>query len=247
MNADLCFVFHRRSSAFIGGYSFLCSLLWDIGQPLTIALDATYSLDDNLSGVGVYSREILRGLAAAHPETRFLWCYRPHRLRRSWKESMPANCRRRLLQEPLAPRGADLFHSLNQRLPRARLRHTVATFHALFVLTGEYSTPEFRARFAEQARHAAQAEAIIAVSEFTARQVHEILGVERQRIHVIHHGVTLPAAGDGPREKMILHVGAIQRRKNLSRLIEAFERVPAPWRLVLAGSNGFGAEEILQR
>jgi glycosyltransferase involved in cell wall biosynthesis len=40
----------------------------------------------------------------------------------------------------------------------------------------------------------------------------------------------------------------VQTRKNLLRLIEAFERVaPAPWRLVLAGGDGFGAGEIRDR
>lgn len=214
---------------------------------MQIALDATYSLDDNLSGVGVYSRELQRGLAETHPEADFLWCYRPHRLRRSWSEVLPPNCHRRILQEPLAPRGADLFHALNQRLPGARLRHTVATFHDVFVLTGEYSTPEFRLRFAEQARQAAEADAIITVSEFTAGQVHELLGVERSRIHVVHHGISVRTAVEAPREEIILHVGAIQHRKNLSRLIAAFETVSPPWRLVLAGSNGYGAHEILRR
>lgn len=221
---------------------------------MTIALDATYSLDENLSGVGVYSRKLLYGLAEAHPDTEFLWCYRPHRLRRAWKEILPRNCGRRLLQEPLVPRGADLFHGLNQRLPRARFRHTVATFHDLFVMTGDYSTPEFRRRFAAQALQAAEAaEAIITVSAFTARQVEELLGVERRRIHVVHHGVELPtpaeipSAAAGQRQPIILHVGAIQRRKNIRRLIEAFERVEPAWKLMLAGSAGFGAEEIVAR
>jgi glycosyltransferase involved in cell wall biosynthesis len=215
---------------------------------LNIALDATYSLDENLSGVGVYSRELLAGLAAAYPECKFRWCYRPHRFRKSWGATFPANVRRGLLQEPFVPRGADLFHGLNQRLPRARLRHAVATFHDLFVLTGEYSTPEFRHRFAEQARHAAaEAEAIITVSEFTARQVQELLGVEHARIHVVHHGITAKSVSTVAREKVILHVGAIQRRKNLARLVDAFERVDPAWRLVLAGSNGYGADEIMRR
>jgi len=48
-----------------------------------IALDATYSVGRTCPGVGVYSREILRGLAQAHPEAEFLFCYRPHRLLRS--------------------------------------------------------------------------------------------------------------------------------------------------------------------
>ena len=50
---------------------------------MKVALDATYSLGDDLSGVGVYSREILFGLAARHPEARFRFCYRPHRYLRA--------------------------------------------------------------------------------------------------------------------------------------------------------------------
>ena len=86
-----------------------------------IAIDATYSLGDNLSGVGVYSREIVYGLARAHPESAFQFCYRPHRFVRSWREKLPPNCSRFLLQEPLLPRRADIFHGLNQRLPAGRL------------------------------------------------------------------------------------------------------------------------------
>jgi glycosyltransferase involved in cell wall biosynthesis len=145
------------------------------------------------------------------------------------------------------PRRADLFHGLNQRLPTIRPRRTVTTFHDLFVLTGDYSTPEFRRRFAEQARRAAaESDRIITVSEFTAAQVHQLLGVERSRLRVVHHGVHIPQPSLLAREKIILHVGAIQARKNVGRLIQAFETIPADWRLVLAGSAGFGAEEILR-
>ena len=217
-------------------------------EPADIALDATYSIGDALSGVGVYSREILSGLAAAHPEATFRFCYRPNRFLRSWREKLPPNARRRLLQEPVLPRRADLFHGLNQRLPTRRLRRTVTTFHDLFVLTGDYSTPDFRRRFADQARRAAaESDLIIAVSQFTATQVEQLLGVEPSRLRVIHHGVRVPPPGSTPREKIVLHVGAIQKRKNVSRLVEAFEGIPPDWRLILAGSAGFGADEILAR
>ena len=46
---------------------------------------------------------------------------------------------------------------------------------------------------------------------------------------------------------MILFVGAIQRRKNIAGLVEAFEHTAPGWRLVLAGSSGFGAEDALKR
>jgi O-antigen biosynthesis alpha-1,2-mannosyltransferase len=227
---------------------------------VTVALDATYSIGDEISGVGVYSRELMSGLARAHPEARFLYCYRPHRFTRSWREPLPGNARRGLLLERFGPgsflsfgwRRAALFHGLNQRLPAVRLRRTVVTFHDLFVLSGEYSTAEFRARFAEQAREAAtRADLILTVSAFTKSQVTGLLGVEPGRVRVVHHGIRLlplAAGGDGAeRERVILHVGAIQKRKNIARLVEAFEAVDPSWRLVLAGSNGYGWQEILAR
>jgi hypothetical protein len=120
-------------------------------------------MGEALSGVGLYSREILLGAAAAHPEAGFDFCYRPHRYFRSWWEALPSNARRRLLAEPWGPRSAGLFHGLNQRLPRFPMRRAVATFHDLFVMTGEYSTPEFRLRFTAQARDAAaRADLVIA-------------------------------------------------------------------------------------
>jgi glycosyltransferase involved in cell wall biosynthesis len=50
------------------------------------------------------------------------------------------------------------------------------------------------------------------------------------------------------RESIILSVGALQLRKNTIGLVQAFERLPKPWRLVLAGSStGYRADEILSR
>jgi glycosyltransferase involved in cell wall biosynthesis len=215
---------------------------------LRLALDATYSIGEALSGVGLYSREMLAHLPAAHPEAKFSFCYRPHRLLRAFREPAPRNARRCLLAEPWGPRGADLFHGLNQRLPRLRLRRAVATFHDLFVMTGDYSTPEFRARFTEQARDAAaRADAVIAVSAFTRAQVIGLLHVEPRRVHVVHHGIRALELPRAEREPVVLSVGAIQKRKNIARLVEAFEAVESPWRLVLAGSEGFGASAILER
>jgi len=217
---------------------------------LRIALDATYSLDRQLSGLGIYSRQILFGLPYAHPEARYRFCYRPHRFLRSFSENLPPNCARCLLGYGL-PLSSDLFHGLNQRIDSARYRRTVATFHDLFVITGEYSTAEFRKRFVEQARRAAErSDLIIAVSRFTAEQVRDLLKVDQSKIRVVHHGFRpLPkTAVTAVRENVILSVGAIQRRKNIARLVEAFERVDAPgWKLILAGSFGFGAAEIQGR
>jgi glycosyltransferase involved in cell wall biosynthesis len=203
---------------------------------------------DDLSGVGVYSRNLLLALSTAHPETRFDCYYRPHRLLRACSEPLPPNTRRRALVEPFSFGVPPLFHGLNQRLPEMRLKRSVATFHDLFVLTGDYSTAEFRVRFAAQARAAAaRADAIIAVSAFTASQVIDLLKVDPAKVAVVHHGVRELAYPPVAREKVILNVGAIQVRKNVERIVEAFEAVEGEWRLVLAGASGYGADRILRR
>lgn len=229
---------------------------------LKIALDATPSAGADLSGVGVYSRELMRELARLYAaEAEWIWAYRSQRWRAAWfgGPTPPSGVRRRPMFESWTPR-ADLFHGLGQRLPAVfdrlpRRARTVVTFHDLFVMTSDrYSTPEFRARFTAQAHEAARrADAIIAVSRFTAGQVESLLGVEPARIHVVHHGVRPLAVPPGiARQPLILSVGALQVRKNTLGLLRAFERLPGPvasgWKLVLAGSRGggFGAEELLR-
>jgi glycosyltransferase involved in cell wall biosynthesis len=211
-----------------------------------IAADATYTLDKNPTGVAVYSNELLNGMAAAHAQTNFLYCYRPHRFLRSLAQASRSNVWRWPLLEA-GPRPGNLFHGLNQRLPRKRWALQVATFHDLFVMTHEYSTAEFRARFTQQARHAAaNADLIIAVSRFTACAVEQLLGVDQKRIRVVPHGVRPPRAVSIDREKLVLSVGSIQKRKNTARLVRAFAAMPAGWRLVLAGGRGYGADETLR-
>ncbi|HYP14355.1 MAG TPA: glycosyltransferase family 1 protein [Bryobacteraceae bacterium] len=219
---------------------------------MRVALDATYSIGRHLSGVGVYSNELLQGLARERPDLRFQFCYRPHRFFKSLGQHLPANASRFLLHDRYrVPSRADLFHGLNQRLPDRHMRRRVVTFHDLFVFTHEFSTPGFRDRFQSISRSAAErADLIIAVSQFTADQLTGILNVDPARIRVVHHGVqpeyfaTSPAL---PREKVVLHVGAIQSRKGIETLIAAFEALPSEWRLVLAGSLGFDADSIVQK
>jgi glycosyltransferase involved in cell wall biosynthesis len=61
--------------------------------------------------------------------------------------------------------------------------------------------------------------------------------------------VRLPdTRSEAQRENLVLFVGALQVRKNVARLVEAFERMPSTWRLTLAGAaNGFGAAGIMDR
>ena len=67
------------------------------------------------------------------------------------------------------------------------------------------------------------------------------------RIRVIHHGVLpRPVHPEIPREKVILCVGALQKRKNQTALVRAFRAAPPDWTLVLAGSEGYEAQAVLR-
>lgn len=227
---------------------------------MRIAVEATHVLDRNPSGVGVYSRRLIEELLRAAPDDRFTLAYRSNRLFRALREGNPGrNSRRALLEEPWTrfwAAGVDLFHGLNQRAPRTRFAKTVTTFHDLFVMTGEYSTADYRERFTALAREAAQrSDRIIAVSSFTGGQVADLLGFPRDRIDVIPHGVDPPRiASEEETETLrkrlelpgpfVLHVGAIQARKNVARLAAAFEGLDEQVTLVLAGGEGYGAGEI---
>lgn len=216
---------------------------------MRIALDASYSTGGQLTGIGVYSSRLIESLAETHPHDRLLLCYRAKQFLAAHRPSF-RNARKRLLLPPFSLFRADVFHALNQRVDSRPSRRVVSTFHDLFVLTSEYSSPEFRARFAAQARSAAaRSDAIIAVSEFTSHQIQELLGVPKSRIVVVPHGVDLPPAPDEQkRENIVLFVGALQLRKNIERLVTAFEQSPRDWKLVLAGSSsGYGAAAILDR
>ncbi len=220
---------------------------------MRIALDATYTVGPEPTGIAVYSEKLLSEFFKLYPSNDFLLCYRPKQFLQSLRKSRSSpgftNATRRLLIPSLRLFEADVFHALNQRVDWRPARRVVATFHDLFVMTSEYSSAEFRARFTQQARQAAaHSDLIVAVSQFTASQVRDLLQVPERAIRVIPHGVDpAPQLGSSAREKMILFVGVLQIRKNVDRLVKAFERVPPDWRLVLAGSTtGFGARQILQ-
>jgi len=216
---------------------------------LNFHLDATYSVGPLPTGVANYSLEIMNGLCTRYPNDSFCRCYRPHRFLPSFQEDLPSNAYRSLLVDGWFPRKPRLFHGLNQRLPQLAAKRMVSTFHDLFVMTSEYSTLDFRERFTEQAKDAAQrSDLICCVSAFTAGQVEDLLKVDASRIRVIHHGARPPQPESitpvVQREPVILFVGAIQKRKNVAGLVRAFSAVPAPWRLVLVGGKGYGWEEV---
>lgn len=154
-------------------------------------------------------------------------------------------------------RGADVFHCTNQvRTPPRRIPVT-ATIHDLtcWKMPGFHASANVKAdrEFAE--RVLKRAAGLIAVSETTRRDAIEILGIPPERIRTIYNGVAdayFDAPMPPPRLKpYVLFVGTIEPRKNVDRLLDAWELLPADVRreydLLVAGGPGWHCEATLER
>jgi len=102
------------------------------------------------------------------------------------------------------------------------------------------------------------AKKIIAVSKNTKKDLVELYKIPENKIEVIYEGVNamrnyewhanLRKKYKIPDEKYFLFIGRLEKRKNVEGIIEAFEilkeKYNIPHKLVLAGSPGYGYENI---
>ncbi len=160
----------------------------------------------------------------------------------------------------------DLFHSSDvlQFAPPGAI--SVITVHDLTTLLfPQWHTNVNNALHVAKMHFTAhRADAVIAVSESTRQDVIMHLGVSPDRVHVIHEAAPPGYHPVADRDRVrraarrhgisetgyILHVGTLEPRKNLTRLVEAYgllrQRLPAP-PLVLAGRGGWDYEKLLLR
>jgi glycosyltransferase involved in cell wall biosynthesis len=148
-------------------------------------------------------------------------------------------------------RGIDVFHSPHYTMPRGAPCPVVVTVHDMTYFTN----PEWHERakvayFSRSILRAARAaDALIAVSELTARQLREIAGA-RAPIVVAPHGVDLDRFCPGPSAetgRYVLFVGTLEPRKGLDVLLAAFEAVAERddgVELWIAGQRGWHVGEL---
>jgi glycosyltransferase involved in cell wall biosynthesis len=142
----------------------------------------------------------------------------------------------------LAIGGADLLHCPTFRGPFSSRVPLVVTVHDLGVLRH----PEWFNRWTRTySRHAVPrvvgaASRVIAVSEFTARELEELLAVPRAKIRVVPNAVEDVFTQEGARAQgdYVLAVGTLEPRKNLARIAAAVDG-----ELRVAGARGWGNVE----
>jgi glycosyltransferase involved in cell wall biosynthesis len=158
----------------------------------------------------------------------------------------------------------DVAHGAFHLLPPSRHARRMATIFDLSNLRcPEMHRAESFGIHAPLLRHAAaRADRIVAISESCKTDVVELLGVHPDRVRVVLGGIHLQEFGGAQDDHLLqilrkrfsisgnylIHLGTLEPRKNLPRMIEAYARVRHRFedcpRLVLAGQAGWMFEDV---
>jgi len=199
-----------------------------------------------LTGVGHYTRELARNLAAVAPSDSFTFIEPGGLLKkRWWSLGLPIH---------LLRNSFDLFHGTNYEIPLWSRRPTVVTIHDLSLLLN----PEVHEqKLVERARWrlplmTKSASKIITPSNSVKAEVCEAFKVNPDKVAVTPEA---PRPAFRRREDpellrrlgidhdFVLFVGTIEPRKNLRRLVDAFEQLLRTTslspKLVIAGGQGW--------
>jgi glycosyltransferase involved in cell wall biosynthesis len=145
--------------------------------------------------------------------------------------------------------GVNVLHCPTQRAPVRSAVPLVVTIHDLAVLRHPESFNRWTRTYSRLAlpRVVRAARRLIAVSEFTKRELLDLLDVPEEKVQVIPNAVGAPftAAGDAAEGDYVLAVSTLEPRKNLQRIIDGFRRSELNGcRLLVAGMRGWGDVEV---
>ena len=157
---------------------------------------------------------------------------------------------------------ADVFHFTNFVARPVRRGRTVLSIHDMsFERFPEFAEARNRAYLhANVARSVARADLIVTDSEFSRREIEDLLPESRGRVRTTLLGISpdfRPAPAEavaevrarlGLERPFLLDVGTVEPRKNLPFLVDFWERIaPEGFDLVVAGAPGWRCEPIFAR
>lgn len=151
-----------------------------------------------------------------------------------------------LLPAQASRAGLDVLHCTAHRGPLRSRVPVVVTVHDLAVMRHPQFFPAWTRLYARTwlAPTLRAAERIIAVSEFTKREVVQLAGVPEERVRVVPNATDEVFTSEGPAAEgdYVLAVGTVEPRKNLPRLAEATQRLGLELRVV--GAEGWGRVSV---
>lgn len=206
------------------------------------------------SGVQTYERELIRAAASIATDREFAAVVQSDTVAglpggvRAIRRPVCSGARRALhALRPVSTRG--IFHSLDVDLPVAHRGATISTVHDMSVFDTPWAFGAMRARGERLllGQSLRRADAVIAVSTFTAERVFDLTGrsatvtplapagwvrvVDQAEVESVRHKYQLP-------ERFILQLGTLEPRKNPHLVAEAATRLGVPMVLAGAGTDG---------
>ncbi|WP_312177198.1 glycosyltransferase family 1 protein [Chryseobacterium sp.] len=229
---------------------------------MKIAFDAKRFFH-NTSGLGNYSRDLVRILAKYFPENEYILLNKNKSERATdllsfpnvhFVETTKGNFSRQLkMGKDAQQQNADIFHGLSGELPlkwdKKPIKKIVTIHDLIFVRYPQYySFFDRKIHFWKFKKAADSADKIIAISEQTKRDIIQFLNIPESKIEVIYQGChqafkeqqsedfiqQTKEKFDLP-ERFILNVGTIEERKNLLNVVKALKDNDIP--LVVAGKK----------
>jgi glycosyltransferase involved in cell wall biosynthesis len=158
--------------------------------------------------------------------------------------------------------GIDIYHSTNFITPPLRKARGVVTIYDLIMLFPEFGVPLFPRE--ELRRYIERADAILAISEHTKRDIIHFFNVPEDKVRVTllaaderfrciadPEGIRSVLGRFGIEGDYVLYTGPMELRKNVPAIVRAFATLKVekrvPHRLVLAGNKGGGCyDEVLE-
>lgn len=229
---------------------------------MKIAFDAKRFFNNN-SGLGNYSRDLVRILATYFPENQYLLLNKKKSDKGneilnfpnvSFKETSKGNFSRQLKMGIDAQNeGAEIFHGLSGELPlkwSSKEIKKIVTIHDLIFMRFPqyYSWFDKRIHLWKFKKAAQQADLIIAISEQTKLDIIRFLNVSEDKIRVVYQGCHAAFKENQNEEfleetirkfnlpkRFILNVGTIEERKNLLNIVKAVSETEIP--LVVIGKK----------
>lgn len=215
----------------------------------------------NTSGLGNYSRDLVRILATGFPDNDYLIFNKNETSNGAAILQLPnVNfvpttkgylARQLKMGIDAQNAGAEIFHGLSGELPlkwNSKPIKKIVTIHDLIFLRYPKYYPfiERKIHLWKFRKSARQADLIIAISEQTKRDIIEFLHVPEDRIEVVYQGchqafkenqgeqvLNSVKAKYGLPDRFILNVGTIEERKNLLNIVKAVNGTEIP--LVVIG------------
>ncbi len=218
-----------------------------------VAVNTRLLLPDRQEGISRFAFELLRRMAAAHPEVSFTWFFdrpfdptfitseniRPEVLFPQarhpllWHAWFHGHVRWRLSSlKPDVFFSPELYLSFHPSVPE------IATFHDLAYEHFAHDVTGWAGRFVRKysPRYARHAREIVTVSDYTRKDLVQLYGVREDKIHVVPNAAWGQVQPLGELEKKgvqaryahgkpyVHFVGTIQPRKNLEGLLTAFDQ-----------------------